>query len=75
MDYSALGKVAYEAYFVHSNGVSLINGEPLPMWDELNNNIRLAWTVAAKAVVIREAVRRTTTPPSAVYVSDEERNG
>lgn len=48
-----LGRTAYEAYYEYSQGMSLINGEVLPLWNELTDNIKFGWTAAAKAVVIR----------------------
>lgn len=47
-----LGETAYEAYYEASQGLSLITGEVLPLWEELTTNIKAAWIVAAKAVAI-----------------------
>lgn len=49
-DVDGFGAVAYEAYRVESNGLSLISGAQLPKWEQLAENIRFAWTAAALAV-------------------------
>jgi hypothetical protein len=45
------GQVAYEAYFDHSAGKSLVSGAPLPTWPQAVKEIRDAWEVAALAVI------------------------
>ena len=44
------GQIAYEAYFAHSGGKSLISGASLPTWDAQSPEIQAAWQAAAKAV-------------------------
>ena len=46
-----LGKIAYEAYYVFSDGKSLISGAPLPTWDNQSPKIKDAWRAAAQAVL------------------------
>lgn len=41
---SSPGQRAYERYRDHSNGVSLVSGERLPEWNELDDKFRDAWT-------------------------------
>ena len=45
-----MGRIAYEEYCSHTGGVSLVSGAKLPAWDDLDLNIAVAWTRAAKAV-------------------------
>jgi hypothetical protein len=45
------GKIAYEAYFEHSDGKSLVSGASLPAWDDQAEEIRQAWEAAANAVL------------------------
>ena len=52
---SDLGKIAYDAYFNHSGGKSLISGAPLPTWEDQAPEIEAAWQAAATAVA--ETVR------------------
>jgi len=47
------GQVAYEAYRDVAGGVSLVSGERLPEFAELNAAIRRAWEAAAEAVRLR----------------------
>lgn len=47
---SMIGRIAYEAYSRHSEGRSLVNGDPLPLWPEMPLHIRQAWDAAAEAV-------------------------
>lgn len=44
-----LGQVAYEAY-CENRGWKSFNGEPLPHWDNVKEDIRKSWEIAAKAV-------------------------
>jgi hypothetical protein len=45
-----LGKVAYDAYFSHCGGKSLITGLPLPIWENQAEAIKAAWDAAGQAV-------------------------
>jgi hypothetical protein len=45
------GRIAYEAYFEQSKGVSLISGFPLPQWNDQSEKIKQAWKAAALAVL------------------------
>jgi hypothetical protein len=45
-----IGRVNYEAYARHTGFKSLKTGEDLPTWEDLNVEIRDAWTIAAYAV-------------------------
>lgn len=45
--------IAYEAYVAAAGGVSLINGQPLPSWDEVPENIQVCWVAAAQAILER----------------------
>lgn len=45
------GKYAYNGYKIIAEGKSLIDGKPLPEWDDLPENIKVAWLGAALAVV------------------------
>jgi HNH endonuclease len=40
------GREAYERYASVSGGVSLVNGDLLPTWSELPENIKAAWEAA-----------------------------
>ena len=50
MSESVWGKIAYEAYCVVSDGKSLVSGQALPSWENLNQEIQGAWNAAAQAV-------------------------
>lgn len=45
-----LAKAAYNGYCAASGGKSLISGADLPLFDNLPNEIQLAWDSAADAV-------------------------
>lgn len=45
-----LGQIAYEAYCEVSGNKSLVSGCELPTWEELRNEIKVAWVAAAFAV-------------------------
>lgn len=45
-----MGKVAYEAYSLSTEGKSLVSGDRLPEWSDLAMPIRVAWIAAARAV-------------------------
>lgn len=49
---AGLGEVAFTAYRASVGGVTY-DGKPIPQWAELSPPIRLAWDVAANAVVLR----------------------
>lgn len=49
---NGLGEVAFAAYRASVGGVTY-DGKPIPQWAELSPTIRLAWDVAANAVVLR----------------------
>jgi len=45
-----LARVAYNGYCSYTFGKSLITGENLPIWEDLREDIKSAWTEAMKAV-------------------------
>lgn len=45
------GQIAYQAYYDASSGKSLITGEPLPRWDQVDERIQAAWNWAGMAVI------------------------
>ena len=47
------GETAYNAYAKSTGGVSLISGDRLPAYGDLNVKIRAAWSLAAAAVIRR----------------------
>lgn len=47
---SEQGKANYEGYRAAAMGKSLISGAPLPEWDELTYQIKLAWDAGACSV-------------------------
>lgn len=47
----SLGERAYLGYCTESRGVSLVTGQILPLWKDLNVAIKLAWEKAARAVL------------------------
>lgn len=47
------GRVGYEAYSEHTGGKSLVYGERLPSWNELNPEIKTAWQCAAEAIIFQ----------------------
>jgi hypothetical protein len=56
----SLGQVAYEAYFEHSKGKSLISGAPLPSFAAQKEEVREAWEAAASAVSVELSKRIIT---------------
>jgi hypothetical protein len=48
-----LGQIAYEAYSASAGGKSLVSGDTLPDWADLDPQIREAWRAAAEAVASR----------------------
>lgn len=51
MKFKPYGQIAYEAYCEFSGNKSLVNGSPLPKWDDVKTEIKQAWTKAALAVI------------------------
>lgn len=49
-DFERLGKVAYDAYRATTGGHSAVTGQPLPEWEDQSEQIREAWSAAARAV-------------------------
>lgn len=66
-----LGQVAYEAYALASDGVSLVSGQPLPGWDDQDENIRMAWRMSAGAVLITIDQHAEPKPAKVIVVRDE----
>jgi hypothetical protein len=54
-----LGKIAYDAYCDCTGGISLISGARLPLWNELQEEIKAAWHASAEAVGKCYAADRT----------------
>lgn len=50
-----LGRIAYEAYRDSTGGVSLVNGDQLPQWEDLTDGVKSGWKCAGLAVA-REIV-------------------
>ena len=48
-----LDREAYEAYARHTGWKSLVSGADLPQWDQLSDEIRIAWRVSAAWVIGR----------------------
>lgn len=46
----SLGQCAYEAYAEHRNGLAF-NGDPVPIWEEVDPDIKVGWEKAADAVI------------------------
>jgi len=51
-DDSRLGRLAYEGYCTATGGVSLISGQSLPPWEELDSALQNAWISAALNVAV-----------------------
>lgn len=47
-----LARTGYNAYCNSTGGRSLVTGAPLPAFDELSDEIKLAWTASACAVAL-----------------------
>lgn len=45
-----LGRIGYEAYRQHTGGISLASGQQLPIYDELNDQVRGAWIAAGSTI-------------------------
>jgi hypothetical protein len=46
-----LGQVAYDAYATQTGGKSLVSGDQLPPWADLDDSIQTAWIAAARTVL------------------------
>ena len=51
------GRAAYKAYFDAVGGRSVVSGDPLPFWDQMESNTREAWRAAADAAVMITELR------------------
>lgn len=75
LGYPDYGRIAYEAYCKRSGGKSLVSGQDLPAWHDLNWEIASAWQESASAVMSKlrgyEAVpfcpNRSRTPGETRY--------
>lgn len=69
-----LGQVAYEAYCLASDGVSLVSGQPLPVWEAQAEDIRMAWRMSAGAVLItidqHDEAAREPQPANVIIVTE-----
>lgn len=56
-----LGRIGYEAYREYTGGISLATGQKLPIFDELNDQVRGAWIAAGSAIgmTVVEELKRT----------------
>jgi hypothetical protein len=45
-----LGQIGYDAYRAHTDGKSLVSGQPIPEFDKLSVPIQNAWEAAGQAV-------------------------
>lgn len=50
IDAISYGQIAYEGYCESSDGKSLVTGAILPKWQDLSDDIRVAWIQSALAV-------------------------
>lgn len=46
-------RIGYMAYREHTGGVSLVSGDPLPIWNDLPLNVQDAWKCAAEAIIFQ----------------------
>lgn len=46
----SIAQIAYEAYCETTDWKSLVSGQPLPQWDDVRPDIKIAWKEAANAV-------------------------
>lgn len=53
------GQVAYEAYCGTTGWRSLVSGAELPNWENLKDEIKIAWEVAGNAVLEMRIKDRT----------------
>ncbi len=49
---NAAAKVAYTSYSAHTDNKSLVTGASLPTWDELPDDIKVAWRVSTKSAIL-----------------------
>lgn len=54
------GRRAYEAYVEAARGRSLVSGDPLPKWDDLDQAVRAGWAASARSIL--EAARTPAGP-------------
>lgn len=50
MTEKTLGEIGYEAYRAHTDGKSLVSGQPIPEFTKLSPPIQEAWEKAGQAV-------------------------
>ena len=50
-------QIGYEAYSLQAGGVSMVSGDPLPVWETLPEEIRECWRASAAAVIRELTVR------------------
>lgn len=43
-------KMAYEAYCNHTDWKSLVSGQPLPQWQDVRPEIKVAWEAVVRAL-------------------------
>lgn len=53
------GQVCFEGYAEQSEGVSLVSGVQLPVWEMLPRDIQDAWEAGASAVLADDAQKRS----------------
>jgi hypothetical protein len=53
----SFGRLAYDAYARKAGGRSLVSGDRLPPWDDLDQKIKDAWLAAASAVLSGEITK------------------
>ena len=46
----SIGQIAYEAYCDHTCWKSVVDGDDLPKWCDVNVDVKAAWEDAASAV-------------------------
>ena len=63
MSVSVHGRIAYEAYSRATDGISLVSGDKLPEWDDVEPLIQDAWHAAATAVRVYYEIHRSGHPP------------
>jgi hypothetical protein len=56
------GQVCYEGYCGRSGGISLISGDQLPPWEDLDPRVKEAWMAAAGLVLSRFGSTRDLRP-------------
>lgn len=53
MEIKALARVAYEAYAEHQDWKNY-QGNPIPQWEEVRDDIKAAWGAAVDAVLLAD---------------------